>query len=50
MGEIMGKMTILIIPFILFALTRAPAADKDTLVIGLAADAMSLDRHKMIRA
>jgi peptide/nickel transport system substrate-binding protein len=48
MGEIMGKITILIILFILFALTPAPAADKGTLVIGLTADAMSLDPHNMI--
>lgn len=29
----------------LFMFSLAPAADKDTLVIGLAADAMSLDPH-----
>jgi hypothetical protein len=39
---------LIIILLIFFTLTPTPAADKDTLLNGLAADAMSLDPHNMI--
>ena len=41
----MKKTLFFIVLFLLSTLRQAPAADKDTLVIGLAADAMSLDPH-----